>query len=279
MGKKPLDELLDHDYDGIREFDNDMPTWWIGLFYISIIAAFVYTIHYHVLGTGILSEAEYIVEIQPSADKFQFAGEQSLLGLDLRKHGYRSPFKNPDEDMTPRQEYELQQYLQLSFKTLLMEAMSKAPEAELKKLEGAFPEVYTAFLEGGYESVIGTGLPSSASTVENVFIDMTVLTDAANLANGRQIYVNNCVSCHGNLGQGGIGPNLTDDYWIHGGKFPDIAFTIYKGVPSKGMVAWGKTLSTDEIKQVSSHISTLRGSNPAGAKEPQGDLVTYDEEL
>jgi mono/diheme cytochrome c family protein len=278
MGKKPLDELLDHDYDGIREFDNDMPTWWIGLFYVTIFIAFFYFVHYHVLGTGKLSDAEYVSEIQPSSDKLQFAGEQSLLGLVLGKHGYHSPFDNPVEEMTPRQEYELQQYLQLSFKTLLMEAMSKAPEGELKKLEESFPDIYTAFLEGGYESIIGTGMPSS-STINNVFIEMTALTDVASLSVGKEIYVNNCVTCHGNQGQGGIGPNMTDDYWIHGGTFPDIAFTIFKGVPSKGMVAWGKALSTDEIKQVGSYISTMRGTNPTGAKDPQGELVTYEEGL
>ncbi|MBT7618737.1 MAG: hypothetical protein HN590_15795, partial [Calditrichaeota bacterium] len=58
-----------------------------------------------------------------------------------------------------------------------------------------------------------------------------------------------------------------------------IAFTIFKGVPSKGMVAWGKALSTDEIKQVGSYISTMRGTNPTGAKDPQGELVTYEEGL
>jgi cytochrome c oxidase cbb3-type subunit 3 len=78
------------------------------------------------------------------------------------------------------------------------------------------------------------------------------------------------VACHGNLGQGGVGPNFTDNFWIHGAGIKDLFKTITNGVPEKGMIAWNKTLNPLQIQQVASFILNFKGTNPPGAKEPQG---------
>ncbi|UXX78490.1 c-type cytochrome [Reichenbachiella carrageenanivorans] len=98
--------------------------------------------------------------------------------------------------------------------------------------------------------------------------------DPAVISSGKTVYNRNCVACHKAAGEGGIGPNLTDDYWLHGGSIQEIYNTIKNGVPDKGMIAWGEVLSPAKMNDVTSYIHTLKGTNPAGAKEPQGELYT-----
>jgi cytochrome c oxidase cbb3-type subunit 3 len=98
------------------------------------------------------------------------------------------------------------------------------------------------------------------------------LTDEASLAGGKSIFNANCAACHGMMGEGGVGPNMTDPYWIHGGDIKDIFKTVKYGVPEKGMIAWKAQLSSADIHQVSSYILTLQGTNPPNAKEPEGEL-------
>jgi cytochrome c oxidase cbb3-type subunit 3 len=99
-----------------------------------------------------------------------------------------------------------------------------------------------------------------------------VLNDAAAIAEGKEIFTKNCVACHGNLGQGNVGPNLTDQYWIHGGGIKNLFTTITNGVPQKGMISWKAQLVPKQIEEVASFVLTLKGTNPPGAKDPQGDL-------
>ncbi len=105
---------------------------------------------------------------------------------------------------------------------------------------------------------------------------VTMVEDAALLASGKQVYDNNCSQCHRNDGGGGIGPNLTDEYWLHGGSIQDIFRTVKVGVPAKGMISWEPLLSPEQMQNVSSYIMTLSGSNPPNAKAPQGDLYSPD---
>jgi cytochrome c oxidase cbb3-type subunit 3 len=168
--KEPL--LLDHDYDGIQELDNNLPRWWVWLFYITIVFSAVYLIYFHVLHAGSLPAAEYDNEMK--------LGEQ---------------LKN-----------------------------------------GAM---------GRFEATIPTLTPS---------------TDAAVLDRGRQTYAKFCAPCHRADGGGLVGPNLTDDYWIHGSAFTDNVKVIWDGVPAKGMITWKAVLKPDEIYSVASYIYTLRGA-------------------
>ena len=181
--------LMDHEYDGIQELDNNLPPWWLYGFYASIVFAVIYLFNYHITGNGDLQIAEYNNEML---------------------------------------------------------------EAEAAK---------AAFV----------------TTQENVVDESNVelLTDAADLAAGGKTFKLYCAPCHGENGgsqPGGVGPNLTDEYWIHGGAVTDIFKTIKYGVPEKGMVSWQAQLNPTQIQQVSSFIKSLAGTYPENPKEPQGDL-------
>lgn len=103
--------------------------------------------------------------------------------------------------------------------------------------------------------------------------NLEVLTDPADIAEGKQVYQDmNCFACHGMLGEGNvIGPNLTDDYYLHGCDIQSIFNVIKNGNPSKGMTAFKNQISDDKIHKVASYIITLHGSNPANSKAPQGE--------
>ena len=89
---------------------------------------------------------------------------------------------------------------------------------------------------------------------------------------GKIIYNNNCKACHGQHGQGRIGPNLTDNYSLHGGSKKDIAKIIqFGGAPGKGMIAWRYELSPEEIGQVTAYVYAIKGTNPDNAKAPEGE--------
>lgn len=104
--------------------------------------------------------------------------------------------------------------------------------------------------------------------------NMTYTNDPVIIANGKNVFANNpCGSCHRNDGGGNsIGPNLTDDYWIHGGNLKDVYGTIKNGAVDKGMPAWGKNMSPQDVRDVAFYIMSLKGSNPPDAKSPQGEL-------
>lgn len=183
------DILLDHDYDGIKELDNDLPPWWKYGFYLTIFIGIVYLTNYHVLGTGDLQKEEY---------------EISLV-------------------------------------------TAKAEIAEYMK--------------------------TAANNVDETTVKQL---GAADVEKGKELFISTCAACHGNDGRGTVGPNLTDEYWLHGGSVVDIFKTIKYGWVDKGMKSWKEDLSAMQIAQIASFIRTLKGTNPAGAKASQGDL--YKEE-
>lgn len=93
--------------------------------------------------------------------------------------------------------------------------------------------------------------------------------DPVIIAAGQKTFANLCAPCHRADAGGLVGPNLCDDYWIHGSNFSDNVTTIWNGVPAKGMITWKKTLKPEQIYQVASYIYTLRGSNPKNPKPPE----------
>jgi cytochrome c oxidase cbb3-type subunit III len=202
MAGKPLDDadlLLDHEIDGIRELDNDLPPWWIKLFYLSIAFAAVYMLGYHVVELWNLPDAEYVEEL-------------------------------------------------------------KAAGVELETTQGT-----TASL--------ASEAPNSGST-QSAGEKPAKVSVADILKLGKKVYAKNCASCHVADGGGGVGPNFTDKYWIHGGSKVDIVKVINVGVPLKGMIPWKGILKDKEINAVADYILTLEGTTPAAPKAAQGELYT-----
>ena len=188
----PLDKeeevATDHEYDGIRELDNNLPPWWLFGFYISIAFAVIYLLRYHVFQSAPLSAEELKIEL----------------------------------------------------------AEAKAAEEEYLK--------------------------TAANLVDES--NVVALSEESRLLAGGEIFMKNCAVCHANDGGGGVGPNLTDDYWIHGNDISDVFKTVKYGVPAKGMIPWKDQLSAGEMQEVSSYILSLVGTTPANPKEAQGDLMT-----
>ncbi len=114
-------------------------------------------------------------------------------------------------------------------------------------------------------------LAKQANKIDETNVD--IVTDEAFLAAGKNIFLKNCVACHGTLGEGNaVGPNLTDEYWVHGGGITNVFKTIKYGVVEKGMQSWKEMLPPAAMHQVANYILTLQGTNPPNAKEPQGEI-------
>ena len=198
--------------------------------------------------------------------------------------GYKSPYYS-GEDLTPLKRVEIARLAlmaekskgagelpgvsELNFEDLILAAMDVSTAEELEKLKSSFPDIWQK-----YESNIkgkGDGSPAVAAAEPAVEIDP--LTDEASLASGKSIFITNCATCHGQAGEGGIGPNMTDDYFIHGPGMTNTVSIIEKGVPAKGMISWRGILKEQQILEVASYILTLRGTNPPNGKAPQGEKI------
>ncbi len=100
------------------------------------------------------------------------------------------------------------------------------------------------------------------------------MADASGIAEGKDLFTAKCWACHGKAGEGGAGPNLTDDYWIHKGSLNDIYHSIKVGYQDKGMQEWAKEFTPKQMANIAGFIKTLHGTNPPNAKAPQGDLFS-----
>jgi len=286
MTKQIHDEnlLIDHEYDGIQELDNKLPPWWLYLFYITIIWGVAYMLYYHVFGIGDLSYAEYMKEIDPEWTEVSKATPLRI--------GYTSPYYSGYADLTPLQRQELTrqraeeaQFLSasktaeeqvpirdLSFDELIISALQVASPENQEKLKQVFPEIYQTYLSSGSESDVEKSSEETSGTEK---YDIPILTDDASLAAGKNIFEINCATCHGKLGEGGIGPNLADEYYLHGAGIANTIRILNIGVAAKGMIAWRGILKEDQIQQVASYVMTLEGTNPPNAKKPQGEKVSF----
>jgi cytochrome c oxidase cbb3-type subunit 3 len=178
--------MTDHEYDGIRELDNNLPPWWKYGFYFTIVFGFVYMFNYHISHSSPLQSQEYQKEMA---------------------------------------------------------------DAELMKKE--------------HLKEVGSNIDET---------NVTLLTDAASMSSAKEIFIGNCAACHGQAGEGGVGPNLTDPNWINGGGILNVFKTIKYGVPAKGMIAWQAQLKPEAMQKVASYILALQGTNPANPKDPQGEV-------
>ena len=106
--------------------------------------------------------------------------------------------------------------------------------------------------------------------------NVTLLKDENSVKEGKKMFAQNCVACHAADGGGGVGPNLTDEFWLHGGSIKSVYHTISQGVAEKGMIAWKGTLKPKEIQKVTSYVLSLQGSNPTDPKAPDGEIWVED---
>lgn len=102
--------------------------------------------------------------------------------------------------------------------------------------------------------------------------NVVLLTDGGEIAAGKELFTKNCAACHVADGGGNVGPNLTDDYWLHGGGIKDVFKSIKYGWQDKGMKSWKDDFSPKQLQQLASFVKSLKGSKPASPKAPQGEL-------
>lgn len=181
---KNVDRVKAHEYDGIQEYDNQLPRWWLVTFVFTVIFGLAYWAYYQ------------IYQIGPN----------QIQAYELAMAAHEEEFKQPE------------------------------------------PEV-------------------------NEELIISIQKDTAAMQEAATIFQENCIPCHGAQGQGGIGPNLTDDYWIHGAKAENLYHTITTGVADKGMPTWKGLFTPQQIVGLVAHVKSLHGTNPPNAKEPQGELV------
>ena len=124
-------------------------------------------------------------------------------------------------------------------------------------------EVKMASLER--EALIKSGAFINEETV-------TLLSDASDLEKGKAVFDQNCIACHASDGGGIVGPNLTDEYWIHGGGIKNVFKVIKYGVVEKGMISWQTQLNPNQMQEVASYVLSLQGTNPAAPKQPEGEI-------
>ena len=122
-------------------------------------------------------------------------------------------------------------------------------------------------------------MEAKRATMPDLFdeTNVEVTADAAELENGASIFARQCAVCHQADGGGNVGPNMTDQYWVHGGDIKDLFRTIKYGVPEKGMISWESQLSPADMRDVASYILTLQGTTPANPKAPEGELYVPEE--
>lgn len=180
------DRLLQHEYDGIQEYDNPMPRWWLYIFWGSIVWAALFWFNVPGIGVGEGRIADYDASVAAAAAEF----------------------------------------------------------------------------------------PQPVNTGPDVAALLAMSTDPAALATGKTVFAAYCSACHAADGGGVIGPNLTDNSWIHGGSPEAIYTTVHDGVLDKGMPAWGQSLKPDEVNAVVAYVISLQGTTPAAPKAAEGIAAT-----
>jgi cytochrome c oxidase cbb3-type subunit 3 len=133
-------------------------------------------------------------------------------------------------------------------------------------------DVAMAKIEGRYEENRAEAA-EDLKPVEEIDVQ-SVMNDSEAMARGKQEFDTKCMPCHGVHGEGTIGPNLTDKYWIHSkGDVEGILESFRKGFPEKGMPPWDKLIPLEDHVPLAVYVMSLQGTDPPNAKEPQGELI------
>lgn len=177
-----------HVFDGIQEYDNDMPRWWVGLFILTVIFAGCYMLWFH--GPGVKAQ------------------------------------------------------------TLVDELHSEQAEIEARRAEAA----------------------AARAASGSAPVDLVQLAkDPQSIAAGKEVFTSMCAACHGPEGQGLVGPNLADNFWLHGATLAAVQNTITVGVLEKGMPAWGDVLGAEKITTLVAYVASIQNTNPSNPKASQGE--------
>lgn len=218
----------------------------------------------------------------------------------------------PEKEAAPATEAKVKHWWKSLDKKFFTKAVSVDKEAEImidhdydgiQELDNSLPPwwkygfymtIFVAVFYLGYYEVFGIGQNPTqeylaemekakiqqeayeATNKDKIDENNIPMADAAGIAAGKEIYSNKCWPCHGKAGEGGAGPNLTDDHWLHKGSLNDIYHSIKNGYPDKGMQSWAKEFTPKQMSYIASYIKTLQGTNPPGAKAPEGELFTED---
>lgn len=283
-------ELRPHSVDGIQEYDNKLPLWWVYLFYATIVFGVIYMMRFHVFGGESLVDewkadavAVELLHHKPSA---QVAGSDTSESDDVEKgkEVYASTCASchgavAQGGIGPNlvDDY----WIHGTGKTADIQAVVRdgAPGNGMPAWGAVIGETKVAQVVAFIESIAGSN-PEGAKAPQGDFYAREIAPDPKSQANedssadhaeGKSIYETNCSSCHGIDGGGVIGPNLVDEYWLHGGKTEQISKAIDLGIPEKGMIAWGPILGPKKVRSVVSYIKSIQGSSPKNPKPPQGD--------
>lgn len=149
-------------------------------------------------------------------------------------------------------------------------------ESEVIPLIAYLQEIPASKMRKELDSIAHAELMEKGKIWDNINFDsnniiLEAARDNSNIESGQLLYNTNCSVCHGNNGSGGVGPNLTDEYWLHGNSSNEIARIIANGNPSRGMISWKHQLSPTEVGKIVTYINSLQGTNPANGKGPQGE--------
>lgn len=270
-----------HSYDGIEEYDNPLPRWWLFTFYLGIAFAVIYWIFYpSMFGSGYLKWSQYkdytaemaeakikypvkVIKISDFINKAEHIeqGRQIFTQNCAACHGPEGkglvgPNLTDDVWLHGGKPEEIQHTITNGVKAKGMPTWG--PVLGSEKVANAATFVYSLSHDLNGELLASAHQEVKVSTEPLKMADIKPLIGKANvIAEGRQIFTQNCAACHGPEAKGLVGPNLTDNTWIHGGKPEEIQHTITNGVAAKGMPTWGPIIGPEKVATVATYIYSL----------------------
>ncbi len=299
------DTIINEAHDGIYELDNPPPPWFMFLFYGTVLFALIYFVRYSVTGSGPTQEEEYLAEMEvvegeksaslesegASVDENSVVALTDASAIDAGKKIYVQNCKvchadggagsvGPNltdkfwkhgggaKNIFKAVKYGIVEKGMTAWQDNLTPEMMQQVTSYIISLEGTNPA--NAKGPEGDEWIPTEGEDETA-TEEDAEAATYALTEASDIDAGKKIYVQNCKVCHGKGGAGTVGPNLTDEFWKHGGGAENVHNVIKEGVLDKGMTAWGENLTPEQLQQVTGYVLSLEGTNPEGAKAAEGE--------
>jgi len=269
---KDNDKLLGHseDNDGIEEYDNPLPDWWLGMFFFSIVFAVGYTAEYHFISERSQAKA-YDQMMADAKERWPDSDAPKALSFDeatvaAGKEVYTTTCASchgatMEGGIGPN--LKDSEWIHGGDEASVVKTITEGVAAKGMPAWGAILGPDKVAKVAAFVITSNTGeapaAPADTPPAEGAGSDATAQADAEGgdvdpLVAGEAVYKANCAACHGANMEGLVGPSLVDDEWLHGGELPQITATITNGVPTKGMVAWGPILGDEKIQQVAQFV-------------------------